>query len=807
MYRLLLLLVCLLLTLPAEAQVRYDTLFTRPVGPGMVHSHIVEHDVPWNLNVLEIDLENPYLEIRAMLGNDQLGNFERIVDMARRVDQEGARVVGAINADFFAGARPVSMHIGDGQVARRETTNRPGIAFDSENRAAILIPTFTASVTVDGEVLPIAAVNEARGANQIVLYNRHIGTSTGTSSAGTEVIVRVANGWSVNDTLSVVVEEVQTGVGDAPITEETAVLSASGSAADALAEVSEGDTLRLFVGTQAGPTDLQQMVSGQPYIVVDGEIDVGPRGDGVDRHPRTAVGLNADSTRFYMVTVDGRQAISAGMDLYELADFMVRIGVHTAINLDGGGSTTLVVRNEMANRSSDGGNGRAVTNGLLAISTAPEGELSSIRLPFETVRIFRGESRHFEVEGIDEFYNPVPYDTSALVFEVDEKIGTIDEGGLLVTNTAPDTGFVYVRYGELADTMRVIVKDVAHVTISPREAVTDTSRTLTFRVASRDSDNIAQSVPASEFDWSVSDPAIGEITSEGVFRGYQPGSTDVIVSYGTASDTARVTIEVGEGEVVLETFEDLERWTVETVNMREGTELQLIESDERASVLEVNYDFLYGEGGTTHQVLLHTDELLYGVPDTMRLDVLSDGRRHRVFFVFEDNAGEQFQVYIPQFITESEHFERLAARIDRAGMVHPIRLRTLGIMLGTDNVPGQPDQGSILLDSLTISYAERSAVSSERVDELPDQYVLHQNYPNPFNPSTTIRYELPAAAHVTLRVYNVLGQLVETIVDSERVAGAHSVTWDATPGVASGIYFYTLEADGHRTTRSMMLLK
>lgn len=105
-----------------------------------------------------------------------------------------------------------------------------------------------------------------------------------------------------------------------------------------------------------------------------------------------------------------------------------------------------------------------------------------------------------------------------------------------------------------------------------------------------------------------------------------------------------------------------------------------------------------------------------------------------------------------------------------------------------------------------------SAVPREE-GEAPQTFALHQNYPNPFNPSATISYELPQRAHVVLKVYNLLGEEVATLVDQQMERGHHSINW--TPGrVGTGLYFYRLEAvasdDSHRRfaeARKMLLVR
>lgn len=94
----------------------------------------------------------------------------------------------------------------------------------------------------------------------------------------------------------------------------------------------------------------------------------------------------------------------------------------------------------------------------------------------------------------------------------------------------------------------------------------------------------------------------------------------------------------------------------------------------------------------------------------------------------------------------------------------------------------------------------------------PTAFALRQNYPNPFNPTTTIRFELPEPAQVTLRIYNILGQEVVTLLDeATKAAGFHTISWDGrntrNASTAGGVYFYRLEAGGFTDVKKMLLLK
>jgi|AP95_1055475.scaffolds.fasta_scaffold10998_3 hypothetical protein len=96
-------------------------------------------------------------------------------------------------------------------------------------------------------------------------------------------------------------------------------------------------------------------------------------------------------------------------------------------------------------------------------------------------------------------------------------------------------------------------------------------------------------------------------------------------------------------------------------------------------------------------------------------------------------------------------------------------------------------------------------------EELPQLFELGQNYPNPFNPTTTFEFRMGATANVSIRVFNVLGQVVRTLVDGTMSIGVHRVTWDARDDsgttVATGLYLYQMETSGFQSVKTLVLMK
>jgi hypothetical protein len=166
---------------------------------------------------------------------------------------------------------------------------------------------------------------------------------------------------------------------------------------------------------------------------------------------------------------------------------------------------------------------------------------------------------------------------------------------------------------------------------------------------------------------------------------------------------------------------------------------------------------------------------------------------------------------VPSGLVVSQLFEyageyRTSSTIE-PGKAYWIRAGANGRLIATRAAPASLRKTALHIEAINSLPPSPPGMEaeSEPIDQ-PGRYFLEQNYPNPFNPSTSIRYVLPSEQYVLLRVFNVLGQVVLTLVDGTQGAGPQMVTCDASM-LPSGVYFYKLEAGAFTSVRSMLVMR
>ncbi|HEY6102889.1 MAG TPA: phosphodiester glycosidase family protein [bacterium] len=309
------------------------------------------------VHVLRVDPSSPAIQIRPVLAGDVDLGAETTSVIATRYD-----ALAGINGGYFGGSgRPLGMIVIDGKLISAPLPKRTVFAISRTGQPVIGAFEFNGHVvTPDQTALWVSAVNRPPHAQGVAVYTPEYGPLT--PDLGVAVLVRhdVVEAFFNGRTL---------------IPEDGYVLTANRADA-ALLTGHLGLGQRITLRLQIHPNvDVLNALGGGPRLVKNGQAQVPFAWEWFTlrfhdtRAPRTAVGFTS-AGKLIFVTVDGRSARNTGMTLRELADLMVRLGAVEAMNLDGGGSATMVVGGRIVNEPSDGRE-RPIGSALLVLRGAP----------------------------------------------------------------------------------------------------------------------------------------------------------------------------------------------------------------------------------------------------------------------------------------------------------------------------------------------------------------------------------------------------------------------------------------------------
>ncbi|MCL6493573.1 MAG: phosphodiester glycosidase family protein [Ignavibacterium sp.] len=356
------------------------------ITDGVVHKRIVNQSDTLVINILKVDIKRPDLTIRAVKANELLGTKETTSQMFERYRLSGFNVIAAINADFFeADGEVVSNMISNGEIVKavkfsdspfNEFTNSQ-FAVDSDDNLFVDQIVYSGNIILpNGISEEIHRINSKPDSNSIILYNRFQGKITPDLPKEWFVVDFVLFPlYSAGDTL-IYLTNGKTTFRNFEVPKEGLILSANNKYGYYLnREIQVGDTVKIVNEFSPKIKNLKSLIGGWPVLVKDGQnmIRRNPSLEGItekfseNRHPRSGIGFSEDKKTFYMITVDGRQQSSRGMTLLEFANLMITEGIYYGLNLDGGGSTTMVINGKVVNNPSDATGERLVGNSLLII--------------------------------------------------------------------------------------------------------------------------------------------------------------------------------------------------------------------------------------------------------------------------------------------------------------------------------------------------------------------------------------------------------------------------------------------------------
>lgn len=342
------------------------------VADGVEHAHFTRpapDEGRWNINVLRVDMSKARLDV--IRARDVAVGLETVTSIAART---GA--IAAVNGGYF---RTSGDFLGDStgtlQIDRvlwsEPDRGRASVGIVRTPEGARLIfghVTWKASLDAGGETHSVDGVNRARGPNDLVVFTPEFGRATITDASGVEVVVESGQ-----------VTEVRDAAGATPIPRDGFIVSARGNARDwVLTHLTAGTRVRVQTSLQPvdpsrdNPwTEAEDILGAGPKLVTAGRVDVTDvrekmiRTFASDLHPRTAIAALGDG-RVLLLTADGRRAPErVGLTLDDLAALLIELGAREAINLDGGGSTAMVIEGKMVNFPTDATGERPVSDAIV----------------------------------------------------------------------------------------------------------------------------------------------------------------------------------------------------------------------------------------------------------------------------------------------------------------------------------------------------------------------------------------------------------------------------------------------------------
>lgn len=531
------LLICLLACYPQAVTANSLSLMETeveglPLATGVQYSayNIEGVDYQQAVKVLTIDPGDQFTLFETALSSSGLAaGREKPTAMAARLSGEERVAVAATNGDFYSTRLPylpIGMQISNGELLI-SPQGFPALGLTKDKQAFIAVPVMDAYVSVKraipgpkGESInqtftyPLSRINRERGSDMLVLYTSAFAASTATNDYGTEVILKdIELPLEAGNTYRGIVATKIKNKGDNLIPRDGVILSGHGKAQEFLDAINPGDKVELVLKfTDPRWHEVEQAIGGRDILLVDGKVAL--PADTKDtlitsRHPRTAIGLKPDG-RLEIVVVDGRQpGYSDGMTLFELAAFMQKRGIVTALNLDGGGSSVLAARNvgeyglSLLSRPA-GGQERNVTNALVVFTTAPQGELTYLYILPGAIKLYQGSRVQFDLRAQDNYYNPAPL-PDKVTWQQKGNLGDFVAPGVFKAKK-PGKGEIIAAVGDKKANSQVTVVDKIHrLVISPDIVLLRPGSEQQFTVTAYDAEGDEIIVDNALYQWTMNE--------------------------------------------------------------------------------------------------------------------------------------------------------------------------------------------------------------------------------------------------------------------------------------------------------------
>lgn len=732
-----------------------------PVSQGVNYSSYTYSNS--QVNHLQVDLSNPFTKLKLSLPSP-INAVSTLTDRTNKETKEGNRIVGAINSNFF--------NMGDGYplylISQYNNILMPDVLSNSNQNyvsqpvafgitsngdAEIAYYNFDVIVNYKGQDTELNGLNIKRETDQGVVYTpQHHSSKTPTNKFGMEFIVETPetiNATKFGQTLTGKVTAIR-AYGDensSKIPRNGFILSFNGKALEKFKSVQIGEEITVSFKIDDRWMNAEYMMASGPLLVLDGKVNmtIDPNSSRAKEvAPRTAIAISADKKTAHLITVDGRQSGSKGMTLTQFANYLAKLGVDRAINLDGGGSTTMGIRSYGSNtvvlvNTPSGGTQRKVSALIEAVSTAPTGTAKIMKITRDQVgSMLVGSTVTLTPNYVlDEHYNPLAIKTSDFVLT--PLNSTVTVSGLSYTAVTPDSESLTVKNGEAVQVFSFDVVDApASLTVSSDSATIEPSASQQFTATAKDAKGGNLIYSPSQLQWSV-EGEIGTISSTGLFTSngkYGKGKIVATLGVKTVSKEIEVKESYKEDIFKINNFENIMDWNLENTLSDGSTELVSATKTgkEGKNSLKLSYDMTGNETGTAVNYLrINSLVQLPGNPLKLGVWMYGDGNGTWVRGIVRDAAGTEHTIDFTEMNGQTwTGWKYIEAPVPEEA-VKPISFSSL--YLTQPNVAKQ-SKGTVYFDKLQAVYKETyeepifTDISNENVNKKAVQYLVENGYIN-----------------------------------------------------------------------------
>ncbi|MDP9677319.1 exopolysaccharide biosynthesis protein [Paenibacillus jamilae] len=703
-------------------------------------------------DIVRVDLQNPYVKLDVMTGKN--GQFTTRQSTGGMAKETGA--VAGVNGDYFntsSEGAPIGGQVSKGVLMSTPSDLTGMYAFAVTKDGSPMVEQFTFEGTVkagDGSSFSLAGMNKASyspetsgssysHSNAMYIYTsawKAIERPKNSSTTPTEILVQngVVTQVSENATLNMTVPQ------------DGYILRTHGKAADyAKAHLTVGQTVETnyhlrvkSTGSEVDPSNLQMMIGGHTILVNDGQKTSFSRSTtsiGGTR-ARTALGYSRDKRYAYVIAVE-KNGNSVGVSLSELQTLMKDIGVWKGMNLDGGGSTTMVTRDlgdttaGLTFNTEYGTEQRSIVNGVGVYTTAPKGTLKGFTIKGNKTLLI-GQSGSYSFKGYDNYYNP--FDTSKVqVTWKSSNPAVVSVSGGVVKGAKPGTATLTASSGSASATTKVTVlgaDEISSLTAGSGTGSLTAGAKIAVPITAKTKDGQSVSITSDALKWefigfkgNVKDNQLTVNTVDaGVKTGYAIGRYDgfsavVFLSAGGASTNN------------WENFENVS-YPVDFTSNVEGVTgtAAVVQGDgdhANSKVLELSYDMTNGSGKMYAYAQLNgtSGKTLEQAATSISIDVKGDKSLNWLRAELEDAQGKTAYIDLAKVI-DWNGWKTINADMSGLNISYPAKLKRLYVVNVAEGQDERAKTGKVAFDN--ISFNTPGTVGTEGLKKGTAQMTIGQ---------------------------------------------------------------------------------